>query len=161
MTKPFDALLDSSKFSHRIVAEMLLDLDSQKYPDWCSSQWLILDLEKRLIFGITGSRLINMHMTREGCPDFVTCGGRYFELGGQVMCDFDTGTEEREYNLQLKAKVFKGYPLKLRTLHPLRQDINVSIPVEVSGMESSDPAVTGRAAGAMARMKAQNRAKHG
>lgn len=144
LTHPQMALETSKKFSWRFLFEMLVDMEVENIPEWAGYEWLLIRLkehhkiirldvkdQKEVTFNL-GARQISIPVNVYGFTKTNSIG----------VFSGVTAVQERHYNQQMMALFGKKFPIKLKTLTPLRGEVKLSIPVEERNVTT-----TGKAAG--------------
>lgn len=135
----FETLLESDKVSHRIVGEMLLDLTSDEVPAWNRYGWVLLDLDTKRLTGLLETAQSKVDVYCKGARLGCACGSRYNVAMRQVFDDFKGGADELQYNKLMRTRLFRGYPIVLKSMHPRHENVEVGIEV-VSGKKTDESA---------------------
>lgn len=136
----FNDILNSTKFSWRVMAEMLLDLEKDGVPDWARIQWVAFDLRNHTICRIpepVGGMSYKFVLNgSEICPDKYRYG--WTAKGGPGWYECDPNSEYQHNNFMMKM-FGRKYPIRLVSMSPFSGDVTVNVPVvETSGGQLSD-----------------------
>lgn len=132
LKREFGEILDGPKFSWRIMAEMLLDLEDGSMPKWTRMEWVALDLQTHDISHVQdpvggiplsfklGDNVIDTPKywygwTKEDKP------GTYNGL---------TATAEHQFNNQMMKLFGKKFPIRLKSMSPFKGSVTVNVPVD-------------------------------
>lgn len=147
LKRDFNEILDGPKFSWRIMAEMLLDVEDGSLPDWARMEWMAMDLKTH--------ELARVESPVGGIPIKFQVGDNTIEIpkywygwtrdGNPGKYDGLTATAEHQFNNQMMKLFGKKFPIRLKSMSPFMGNVTVSVPVDKPNPN----------AGAYARMMAQ------
>lgn len=134
LKQEFNQILSSKKFSWRIFAEMLLDLERGLVPSWAQLQWVVLDLQSHQIKRVTEP--VGLCVLRFAVGDITIDPGAQFysisDTGGICVPSRATAVQEYQYN-QLMLKLFgRKFPMRLEMMTPWMGEVKVNIPVDAA-----------------------------
>lgn len=131
----FSDVLSSRKFSWRILAEMLLELDDGSIPEWARLDWMVIDLKAHSVAKLmlpVGS-FARSYSFQVG--DNVIDPGPYlygWTSSGQPGVHQCSASEEYVYNQNMMKLFGKKFPFRLVSMTPQRGDIKIGVPVETA-----------------------------
>lgn len=128
LTTEFSNIIDSEKYSWRILGEMLLELQEPGIPDWARMPYLLIDLKEHLICNlrvVQPTFLVNGFQSQMGRYPYGWSGN-----GNPGSYDWVTPPLERLFNQEMMAVSGKKFPIKLPSLTPTQGAVTVDIPVE-------------------------------
>lgn len=131
----FSEILNSRKFSWRIMAEMLLDLETSERPEWAELSWVVVDLKAHNVAKVERpvGCLARTLVFRVG--DNVIDPGQYlygWTTSGKAGAHDCSASEEHVYNQSMMKLFGKKFPFRLVSMTPIRGDIKISVPVEAT-----------------------------
>lgn len=132
LKRDFSEILDGSKFSWRLMAEMLLEMEDDGLPQWARIEWVVFELKTHEISKVenpvggiplkfqVGENAIVVPKywygwTKDGNP------GKYNGLTANV---------EHQYNNQMMKLFGKKFPFRLKSMSPFSGPVTVSVPVD-------------------------------
>lgn len=131
LKRDFSEILDGPKFSWRLMAEMLLDMEDDSLPEWARMKWLVFDLKSHEIARVedpVGGIPLKFQV---GENSIVIRDYWYgWKNGNPATYAELTATTEHQFNGQMMKLFGKKFPFRLRSLSPFRGSVTVSVPVE-------------------------------
>lgn len=126
-------VLDSAKYSWRMLGEMLLDLQSSdNLPDWARVEWLMFDLKEHATYQIDVRQKplgIQLGTQLSTIPTLPYGWTRECKPG---VYEGVTPEVERAFNKAARKAFYSKYPLYLTSLSPLKGSVTLGIPVRAN-----------------------------
>lgn len=141
LKQDFPVILDSSKFSWRMMAEMLLELEDGGIPTWSKLEWVLFDLQKHSIAALRVTDSNHLAPLNFVVGDNSIEPGSFVygwnKDGNPATYRGVTAQSERKFN-QVMMKLFgKKFPIRLKSMSPIKGEVTVSVPVEKAKPQSS------------------------
>lgn len=132
LRQEFNEILNSQKFTWRMMAEMLLELEAEGRPEWAKLEWIVFDLKSHsvaklvvpedcvgpLSFEVNGNDIqpgkYLYGWTKSGAPGAYSC----------------SASDEHVFNQTMMKLFGKKFPFRLKSMTPVRGNVTVSVPVE-------------------------------
>lgn len=130
-------LIDSDKWSWRMLGDFVADCDQKKYQNWQDADWMLLSFENREVIKlVSDGRGFKFGWNGQERGFMRDCPYRPFGPG-TFMCSLNASLE-REYNCDMLKFYKPKIPVHLESTHPCSKDMkSTSIPVVQNNSKSN------------------------
>lgn len=141
LKREFDEILDAPKFSWRIMAEMLLELEEDGVPDWARYEWVVFDLKTHQVMRVD-EPVGGMRLSFEVGGNVIDPGKFWYGWsvqGKPGVYDGLVATSEHQFNQSMMKLFGKKFPIRLKSMSPFAGKVTVSVPVDKPDPSKSMP----------------------